>query len=54
MARPFDIAAMDVGIDLIFSLDGVAVPPTKRDTHDGSVGEGRGAASENSARGAPA
>jgi hypothetical protein len=27
---------MDIGIDLIFSLDGIAVPPTKRDTHAGS------------------
>ena len=36
VAGPLDVAAMDIGIDLIFSLDGIAVPPTKRDTHSGS------------------
>ena len=36
VAGPLDVAAMDIGIDLIFSLDGIAVPPTKRDTHAGS------------------
>lgn len=36
VARPFDVAAVDVHVDLIFALDGIAVPPTKRDTHAGS------------------
>ena len=42
VAGPLDVAAMDIGIDLIFSLDGIAVPPTKRDTHRGSQRDGGG------------
>jgi len=53
VARPLDVAAVDFGVDLIFSLDGILVPPTERDTHRGSVGEAGCAASENSATAAP-
>ena len=53
VARPLDVAAVDVHVDLIFAFDRIAVPPTKRDTHVDIFAEAGVSARVNSAMTGP-
>ena len=53
VARPLNIAPVDVYVDLIFAFDRISVPPTKRDTHVGIFAEAGVSARANSAMTGP-
>jgi len=49
VAGPLDVAAVDVDVNLKFSLDGIAVPPAKSNAHAGMFEEPGTSARANSA-----